>query len=568
MRCLLVPAAVLFLAAPVPGAETPPDPSQADDVQDVLYFAENRPLLLRLHLTVDGRPCAAPWADFMGRLFAFLDRDGDGFLDKDEVGRVLRPQQLQLILDGNFYQPPPAQPTPLEELDADRDGKVTPAEFQAYYRRGNLGPVGLAAPLNQGPAGDVLSDTLFNALDRDRDGQLSREEVAAEPSVLQPYDQDDDEMLTAAELMPNPLPVGVRRAMVAVPPVGPSPVMLVAKEEGSRRVVQRLRFAKEIIGRYDKDRDQKLSRDEVALPADLFEGLDRNQDGKLDAIELLRWLIALPDAEAAVHLERAPGKTRQGPAVESVPAAQGSLRRTADNALSLAIDDTQVNIVRPPSIVARNMAAGARAYYGNLFAMLDAERRGRLTRKQIESPMGVALRFVLEWADRDENDKLSREELDGFVDLLAAAEGARLGMAFTSGGRGLFQIFDADGDGRLGARELRTAWARLVPCDRDGDGKVSRREIPRQFHLAVNLGAPNFTYGQPAGAFPRPAVAVSPRGPLWFRKMDRNGDGDLSPREFLGPPAEFGRLDLDRDGLIGLEEAERADALLRRPAGK
>jgi hypothetical protein len=42
--------------------------------------------------------------------------------------------------------------------------------------------------------------------------------------------------------------------------------------------------------------------------------------------------------------------------------------------------------------------------------------------------------------------------------------------------------------------------------------------------------------------------------------MDRNGDGDLSPREFLGSAAEFARLDLDRDGLISADEARQADA--------
>jgi EF hand len=40
--------------------------------------------------------------------------------------------------------------------------------------------------------------------------------------------------------------------------------------------------------------------------------------------------------------------------------------------------------------------------------------------------------------------------------------------------------------------------------------------------------------------------------------MDRNRDGDISRREFLGPRADFDRLDRDRDGLIDAQEAENA----------
>jgi Ca2+-binding EF-hand superfamily protein len=39
--------------------------------------------------------------------------------------------------------------------------------------------------------------------------------------------------------------------------------------------------------------------------------------------------------------------------------------------------------------------------------------------------------------------------------------------------------------------------------------------------------------------------------------MDRNRDGDISRREFLGPRAAFERLDSDRDGLIDSVEAAR-----------
>ncbi len=54
------------------------------------------------------------------------------------------------------------------------------------------------------------------------------------------------------------------------------------------------------------------------------------------------------------------------------------------------------------------------------------------------------------------------------------------------------------------------------------------------------------------------------KGPLWFRKMDRNGDGDVSRGEFLGTKAEFDAIDTDHDGLISLEEAEAFDKKMRK----
>ena len=49
-------------------------------------------------------------------------------------------------------------------------------------------------------------------------------------------------------------------------------------------------------------------------------------------------------------------------------------------------------------------------------------------------------------------------------------------------------------------------------------------------------------------------------GPTWFRKMDRNQDGDLTWREFLGTRADFDRIDADGNGLIDLNEAVSASA--------
>ena len=46
--------------------------------------------------------------------------------------------------------------------------------------------------------------------------------------------------------------------------------------------------------------------------------------------------------------------------------------------------------------------------------------------------------------------------------------------------------------------------------------------------------------------------------PAWFARMDRNGDGDVSRHEFLGPTELFRKLDRDGDGLLGPDEARAA----------
>jgi len=52
-----------------------------------------------------------------------------------------------------------------------------------------------------------------------------------------------------------------------------------------------------------------------------------------------------------------------------------------------------------------------------------------------------------------------------------------------------------------------------------------------------------------------PAPTPTSAGPKWFLRMDRNRDGDISRREFLGSRAQFSRLDRDKDDLIDPSEA-------------
>ena len=76
------------------------------------------------------------------------------------------------------------------------------------------------------------------------------------------------------------------------------------------------------------------------------------------------------------------------------------------------------------------------------------------------------------------------------------------------------------------------------------------------------------TGGAGESTVPRISVqARAPVGPIWFQRMDRNMDGDLTWKEFLGPRHVFEELDADGDGLIDPQEAERATEIRSQESG-
>jgi Ca2+-binding EF-hand superfamily protein len=546
MRPSLAVTLLCCLAAGLP-AVAPPAPAGRllpGDAHDLVVLHPARPYRLRLHLRVGTKPYHADWADQMATLFAHLDTDGNGVLSRAEASRAPSRDQWLQMTRGERHLEPDAAPD-FAALAGDR-GKVDLEQLSAYYRDSSAGPLQMSWGARPAEGNDALSDALWRQLDTNRDGKLARAELEAAPQVLGKLDLNEDEMVSQSELMGFPgvyieSPPQVSRGRAHDRASGGLPFFSFSPVGPAAPLVQAL------LARYDRDRNRKLSAAEIGLPAALFRKLDSNGDGQLDATELARWLDEPPDVELTVPLEPRPCR---GVAARPAAVPLHTLRDGITVVLHDWAIDVRVQNAQPPP-VPRGMPQARAA-----FRALDTNRDGYLSSKEVYQPPFTYVSW-LRLADRDGDGRLSEKEFTAFAELQQRLGSRATFLRVEDEGRSLFRLLDADRDGRLGPRELRSAWKRLSRWDKSGKGVLTRAMIPHHYRVTVRHGQPS-TYFTPAPTHP-PA-----RGPLWFRKMDRNGDGDVSRAEWLGTRKQFDEIDTDGDGLISLAEAEAYDRRKRK----
>jgi Ca2+-binding EF-hand superfamily protein len=559
------------LAAPwLASADEPkrPAPPAAADAQDLVFLGDKRPVLLRLHVHLDGRPIQAAWRDYVRKWFDYLDRDGKGYLTRVQVQYAPRAQAFQALRQQGFFFANPGSTIVAADLRKKAaDDKIVLDDLVAYYARFGAGPVQVTAP-NGNNIYRRVSEALFAHLDVNQDGKLSPEELFAGEKLLRKLDANDDEMLSPQELLPaTGVPVaftsGVRIGAPGPGPVAASSGFYVIPPDGNAAPLAAL-----LLAHYDKDKNTRLSRAEIGLDRTTFEQLDVNKDGELDVEELARWHKRPADLELVVRI----GKTADGEATVDTfqPGGRrarlaGRVNKPADGVLLLTLGDAQVNVQRSAFPTFRG-GFNFQQFILQQFQAVDVKGRGYIEREDLKNNgQAQFLRQVFALVDRDGDGRMTENELRAFLDLQAGAASSFVALEILEKGRGLFEILDANRDGLLSVRELRTGWQRLAPLDKEGAGFIRMTDVPRQFQLTVGggQGAVRVAGGGALPGFGSGGRAAPAKGPLWFRKMDRNGDGDVSRREFLGSRADFDRIDTDGDGLIDAAEAQRADAWFR-----
>jgi Ca2+-binding EF-hand superfamily protein len=574
---LIAMAFACLVAGRVPAGDLPINVFKietGDEEQVLLFLGPTRPLLIRLRLQVDGLGYRARWDEAVWGMSRVFDADGDGLLSRQEIARI----DLARL----------NAPFPAAGMQAARGARSRDEafEFGDLAAKVRLYAPAFAIEAEPRPQADPEGVDVFESLDRDKDGRLSRAEIASAATALDRLDVDDDEVISAAELGPyrnpffaNPAAVTVR-AGPANMGINSSAFLLAAAGPAER--------ARKILERYDtgttrgapvgsdaglgtlilhalatpgpRARDGRLGRGEIGLDPEVFGRVDRDGDDALDLAEIERGLATVPDVEVIARIGR---RDPWLGAIEAVgppgPRPGGvSLRTLGPDGLLIDVG-TAVIELRIGEDVREQSLTLTKSVYTTQFQNFDTNKDKALDRD--EARTSPVLSRLFDAADRDRNGRLTEAELIAYFEFQAEVSGLRTVLRAVDQGSSLLDLLDADRDRRICLRELRALPEAIRREDRDGDGQVTPGEIVRHYRWTLGRpGGPGLLAAPAAGVVRTPGAGVprAPRGaPTWFLKMDRNRDGDVSPREFLGPAAAFAAYDIDGDGLLSAAEAAR-----------
>jgi len=530
---------------------TPADPATADDEppepqrdaaestnptapvasERILLFAETEPVLIDLQLLIDGRPYDEPLTELCQRVLEIADTNGDGKATWEEITRSPRFRYGQF---GNLEMADDAARLQVKRLyDNNSNGRVDLDELPRFLTRnaGGARPFSMKIS-NRNREFNRLESPLRHLLDADYDGLITTAEIVDAPFRLLQRDANDDEAIQLSEL-----PGAMEATQANRRSHGPPPCALIDRFTRLSVVQSRL---------------EKTYSSDVATPYGLMLSY-RNASGEPET-----HLVEYKDLQAAqphVVIQAAFGK----------PSAAGALGRGSitmvkcdprfhAESLAASTQRVQLRLPRTTCLIYINDQAPTTndAEALQLLAAYDVDKNGYL--EETEVPEGQAITGdTFAAADTDSDGKLYQEELVAFTQDRSAVLHCQIrGMAIDQTDA-LFALLDINGDQRLDAQEIRLSNDRLLELDTNQSAELNIAEIPQAMQIGLVRGNPQ----QGDALFTPPTIVEKTTdAPRWFEEMDRNADGLISQREFLGELDLFNQLDTDKNGFVDLKEAQ------------
>ncbi len=517
---------------------TPAAPAASAVTQSLVFLRSEHPVFIRLNVLIDGQELRATRNERFLQTFAELDTNSDQVIDNSE--REAHPQALRKLGIRDKW------PELVKAIDTQpMDEKISTGELTDYALK-MFGPPVLLAQRAKSVRRSSQAVELFDLLDENQDQQVSQAEFAGLANRLHKLDADGDDAFSVIEVEPFRNPFGQRRLNPTAQPEDSPWVMIEAAAEL-------------LLKRFDQQSPKdSLSPAELGVAAKDFLIGDANHDGELNLDELRQWLPTVPpNYTLTVSLpQRKPGQPQLTWADAAAPPPPANpkqrVRPTKNLETLMAGQPVQLQVSASRASQSDNLT-----FYKLQFRRNDQDKNKYLSQTEFASMSVPGATFEL--VDADGNGEVHENELQDFLNLESLVDQGHVMLTYDSNEVSLFSLLDLDKDNRLTPRECLKASASWQSFDHNHDQKLERQELSGKLRLTVELVKPRLFQDVAMAAnnmTGEPVINEKSAGPVWFRGMDRNKDGDISRREFLGTDEAFKKRDRDGDGLISVVEGE------------
>jgi Ca2+-binding EF-hand superfamily protein len=489
---------------------------------NLLFIGPEQAVPLSVTVTADEGPLVKRRI-LAGMLLTRFDSDKDGQLSATEAA----------LLPNGAKASGPALGEQWKTLDRSPTDESLSVDELTTYVNEQLGP---AFQMSTRPPRLAQSVQLVERLDQDHDASISATELLSGIAMLRSSDLDDDESVSVGELQPFPRQQAVQRPIT--PEAIQAPIIPVDRDDEVRVAVDR------VLSAYGRDANgQSVALTRIQTPDGQPEAIDADGNGRLNVSELTTWITG---RNPVVTVVATLGKGRPS----SVQVQQGTDQQTGAR-VSVTVGGAAVDVT---ALNNKFEQTDSTKLYRIRFLTSDRDKNGYLDETEYAS---IQLPAAFKDVDANGDGMLYRDEMTPFLEYDAIAIQARIEMMVGDEGKTLFELLDGNVDRRLAMREIREGFGRLASVDRNGDERVAQSELESRFRLTFSFGRnQSFTpNANPINMPLTPRLRSQAIGPTWYRRMDRNLDGDITWREFLGSREQFQRLDLNADEMIDVSEA-------------